>query len=147
MIGNELFDEATWETYRAVADRLVPADDFPSAWDAGAGEFLKKQLAGELARLREPVLRAIETVDAAARRGDAARFVDLDDARQDTIIEALERSDDESERRGIGLLIDLTLESYYANPENGGNRNEVSWQMIGYTRRPGRPFGRAGSAT
>lgn len=144
MTGNELLDDEMWEAYHALADRVVPADEFPGAWEAGAREFLSKQLGSDLSYLREPVVRAIDAVNTAAQRYEEACFADLDGTRQDAIIEALEESDDEAERRNMKLLIELTLESYYSNPENGGNRDEVSWKMIGYTRRPGRPLGRKG---
>ena len=44
---------------------------------------------------------------------------------------------DESMRRYfttpfLELVARQTIEGYYANPENGGNKDGVAWQMIGF---------------
>ena len=145
MRGDALLAAEAWETYRAFADRIVPPDDYPGAWDAGAGDFLALQLAGDLAHLTDRVASALGALEAAARRRSGARYAVLDPATQDAVIVSLETSTDEHDRSGVTLLIGLTLEGYYANPENGGNHGEASWKMIGYTRRPGRPLRRAES--
>ena len=146
MDREHVFSEDLWDTYHAAADRIVPADDFPGAWEAGARSFLEQQLGGDLAHLREPVAEALSAIEAAAWRVAQRRFSELDAAEQERILSLLERSDDERERRNVSLLIELTLDGYYANPENGGNLNEVSWKMIGYTRLPGRRPARRGAA-
>ena len=30
------------------------------------------------------------------------------------------------------LLVEQTMEGFYADPGNGGNKGGVSWEMIGY---------------
>ena len=41
-------------TLRAAVDRIIPADDYPSAWQAGVGDYLARQFEGDL----KPVLDA-----------------------------------------------------------------------------------------
>jgi len=43
----------------------------------------------------------------------------------------------------INRLIDLAHEGFYADPGNGGNREKVSWKMIGYDPGLPPPFERA----
>ncbi len=138
MNGEHLFPDALWDTYRAAADRIVPPDDYPGAWEAGAGAFLEQQLGGDLAHLRAPVAEGLGAIEAEAQRTAGSGFADLEVEEQDRVLSFLERSEDDRVRMNVTLIIDLTLDGYYANPENGGNLNEASWKMIGYTRRPGR---------
>jgi len=35
----------------------------------------------------------------------------------------------------FGRIVDLTAEGFYADPQNGGNRDAVSWRMVGYDPR------------
>lgn len=92
---------------------------------------------------RDQVAEAVATVENAAQRRFRTSFANLPAADQDATIASIESLGDAADRDAAHILIELTLYSYYANPENGGNRNEVSWKMIGYTRRAGRPLTRA----
>ena len=43
-----LFSERQAATLRAMVDRLIPPDDFPGGWEAGVGDYLARQLSGDL---------------------------------------------------------------------------------------------------
>lgn len=36
-------NESQQRTLRAAVDRIIPADDYPSAWQAGVGDYLAQQ--------------------------------------------------------------------------------------------------------
>ena len=118
------------QTLQAAANRIVPADDYPSAWDAGAGEFFNRLFERE-PRLLPQYQDGLDALDAAAEASTDTPFAALDADAQDGLLRWLEAAEDTS--AFFRLLVEQTLESYYADPSNGGNLNGVAWDMIGYT--------------
>ena len=113
------------ETLRAAMDRIVPADDYPSAWAAGVGDFLAALMIRE-PRFLPVYQKGLNALNAAAPMSFAA----LDMARQDALLAQFEA--DESHAHFFRLLVQQTMEGFYADPGNGGNKNGVSWEMIGF---------------
>ena len=121
----------------AFADRIVPRDDLPSAWDAGAAEFLRGLLSRDLAGEAEFLADGLDRLDAAA--GVDGGFAGLSEADQDALIESVlggGRDDWPQWTRFANLLSRLVIQSFYGDPAAGGNRDGVSWRMIGYQDRP-----------
>jgi len=122
-------------------NRIVPADDFPSAWEAGAGTYVLRQLAGDLASQVEILAAGLDALEAEALHSNDAGFTALEAAQQDTLLSRLERRQLDTiwavdPAQFFGLLVTLTIEGFYADPGNGGNREAVSWRMIGFTGQP-----------
>jgi gluconate 2-dehydrogenase gamma chain len=111
-------------TLTAAIDRIVPRDDFPSASEAGVLDFLDRLIVLEgLASTYEVGLHAI---DQQARDLVGKPFVDLSDAEQDAVLQSME------DTPFFRLLAEQTVEGYYADPGNGGNRDAVAWEMVGF---------------
>jgi hypothetical protein len=120
-------------TLRAAIDRIIPPDDYPGGWDAGVGDYLARQLAGDLAPLLGMYLSGLDLLDTAAQVTAGAAFADLVPARQDALLLAVEagaQGDDLA--RFVRLLVAHAMEGYYGDPGNGGNRDQVAWRMIGF---------------
>ena len=140
-----IFNEAQYQTLRALVDRLIPPDDYPGAWDAGVGEYLTGQLVGDLAPLQTVFLTGLDALDAEARSLEDHPFYALELDAQDDLLRRIEAGVvmtdwPLSPQRFLSLLIHHTAEGYYADPGNGGNRDARSWQMIGFVlnEQPGR---------
>ena len=111
---------------RALIDRIIPPDDLPGGWDAGAGDFLRNQLDAET------LSNGLARLDAAATEQYGAEFAELDPTRQDSLItDALRTNPSEF----LDRVIALAIQGFYGDPANGGNRDSVSWRMIGYRDR------------
>lgn len=120
-----LITETQIATLKAAADRIVPTDDYPSAWDAGAETFFFRLFQREPRFL--PLYQVgLERLNTAS---DAA-FAGLNADAQDALLHRLEA--EQESRAFVGLLIEQTLESFYADLGNGGNLGGVSWDMIGH---------------
>lgn len=125
-------------TLQALADRIVPADDYPSAWQAGVGDYLAKQFIRDLQDAVEMYSAGLEGLEAEARVRFGASFASLSADQQDALLTHIETgtvhtiwsTDPTSFFRTV---IEHVLEGYYSDPNNGGNRNAQSWKMIGYT--------------
>ena len=112
-------------TLRAAVDRIIPADDYPSAWDAGAETFFARLFERE-PRFLPLYQTGLEELNGAANGAFAALSADA----QDALLHTLET--DQVSAGFVRLLIEQTLESFYADPGNGGNLGGVSWDMIGH---------------
>jgi gluconate 2-dehydrogenase gamma chain len=72
----------------------------------------------------------------AGERFGAATFVRLSAEQQDQILTLLEK-----QRSGFfSLLVEHAMQGFYGDPRHGGNRDRVSWKMIGFPG-PSRPEG------
>jgi choline dehydrogenase-like flavoprotein len=134
---------ATDGTLRALVDRLLPADETPSGWQVGVGDFIDRILATDLAPQVVLVRAGLAGLNAEARaRGESAGFAGLSDVDQDALIEDLlhDRArtawPESTPVAFVQLLIRLTAQGYYGDPGNGGNRDATSWRQLGYQERP-----------
>lgn len=134
------FSSFPHETLRALLGRLIPRDDFPGAIEAGVDDYILRQLAGDLANEAPALSQGLIQLDAEANaRHQGTRFVTLAPEQQDGLLRDIEAGQgatswpkDISAAAFFARLVDLAHEGFYADPENGGNREAVSWRMIGY---------------
>ncbi len=136
-----------WAQVSAFIDRLVPADEFPSASQAGLVDDLATDAAGFQASLWDSLLAPGFAALAAevAVRGDAA-FADLDELAQDAVIQDLLAGRPRAawpvdSHEFVTTLIRLVSEKYY------GARNAPGWAMVGYSPGPRRGSGLLGDTT
>ncbi|HEY8100840.1 MAG TPA: gluconate 2-dehydrogenase subunit 3 family protein [Burkholderiaceae bacterium] len=145
----------------AAVERLIPSDENgPGAIDAGVPSYLDKQLGGAWgagerlyrsgpwhegastqgyqlpftpAELFRHALRGIQ-IDL-NKRGSKP-FNKLDTQAQDAYLKALESGDIDLDgvpsKVFFQSLLDLTIEGYFSDPVYGGNKDMVTWKMIGF---------------
>jgi Gluconate 2-dehydrogenase subunit 3 len=115
-------------TLRAAADRIIPPDETVGASEAGAAEFILRLLNNELVHQQTTYAQALDQIDQQAQNLFNRSFSDLPAAHQDAVLKEIERTNTTFFR----TLVEHVLESFYADPSNGGNRDAVSWKMIGF---------------
>lgn len=133
----DILTETQLEALRAVMNRIIPPGDGPGAVEAGAADYLTRQLHGDLNHVLPAYRSGLDSLDREADLTYGSRFAELSTARQDSLLFAVEldqvhASWEESASRFFNMLLHHTAEGYYSNPGNGGNRDEVSWKMIGF---------------
>ena len=134
-------DEA--RTLAAACDQIVPPDEDPGAAEAGAVAFIDRQLS---TRRRKP--------SAAGRRGSAgstrpravATARPSPSSRSPARPRCCKTSREARSRRPTGaasspppsspLLREHTMMGFYGDPRHGGNRDRVSWKMLGVSDPP-----------
>jgi len=132
-----VFTESQQRTLQAVLDRLIPADDYPGAWEAGVGDYIAQQLEGDSKHLLASYRLGLDAMDAEAVTAYGQHFADLYTARQEALISQLERGVTSAlwvipAAGFLNTLIHQTMEGYYADPAQGGNRGARSWEMVGF---------------
>ena len=133
-----MLTELQLATLRALVDRIIPADDFPSGWQAGVGDYLAGQFERDLRPQLDRYRAGLDALDAEAQASTGARFAELDAAAAGCAAAAGRgrRGDDDLADRPGRVLPDggasTSMEGFYSDPGNGGNRDGVSWRMIGF---------------
>lgn len=101
--------------------------------------FIKGQLTqGDQSELT-PRMRyraGLAALDAYCAKSHGRVFADLSDTQQDAILTGLEeekiRLDGADGKALFEALLNNTMEGFFADPIYGGNRDMVSWKMIGF---------------
>ena len=126
-------------TLQALVDRIIPADDYPSGWQAGAGDFITRLLATDLPNEVGYFEAGLELVEQESKaRHSGQDFADLTAAEQDALFAAILAGNTKIGWQEVApaqfaqRLILLSQQGFYTDPQNGGNHDGISWQMLGY---------------
>jgi len=149
----------------AAADIIIPADELsPSGTECGVVTYIDRQLAGAYgagAKMyrsgpfhkgkpeqgyqlpltpREYFATGIAATNDWSRKTYGKEFDRLAPAERVTALKALEEGtaqfDNFSSAAFFGRLLTIVMEGFFSDPMYGGNRNKVSWTMLGF---PGLP--------
>ena len=132
-----MLTELQHATLRALVDRIIPADDFPSGWQAGVGDYLASQFERDLRPQLDRYRAGLDALDAEAQAGTGARFAELDAADQDALLRRVEAGTVKlawpiDAAAFFQAAVEHAMEGFYSDPGNGGNHDGVSWRMIGF---------------
>jgi gluconate 2-dehydrogenase gamma chain len=146
----------------ALVERLIPTDpQTPGGKDAGCANFIDGQLAGPFgasqglymvgpfepgtpqqglqaqATPAQTYRAALKALDAHCRAQFGGKaFAALTAAEQDGVISGLEHGtvalESADGKRFFELLLENTIEGFFADPLYGGNRDMVGWKMVGF---------------
>jgi gluconate 2-dehydrogenase gamma chain len=129
-------DEAI--TLAAACDQIVPPDTDPGAAAAGAVSFIDRQLATRRKRDLPRWRAGIRGLDATAQRRYGRPFAELPFDTQTAVLQEVEKSAVEAAdwsgvepKAFFRLLREHTMMGFYGDPRHGGNKDRVSWRMLG----------------
>jgi gluconate 2-dehydrogenase gamma chain len=130
--------EAT--TVIALCEQIIPADEFPGATDAGVIFFIDRQL-GERGFYPSELpyyQKGVSALNAASKKLHGARFEKLDSNTQHNLLEKVEagKVDDRDwkpsdQKDFFRMILAHTMQGFYGSPRHGGNRNYMSYTMMG----------------
>jgi len=125
------------DTLAAVIDCLIPPDDFPGAYDAGVCDYINQLFATDLAEQADFFRAGIAAIDSEALATFNEPFALLSPDQQISTLGNIESgavhtSWSISPARFFVMLVNVTAEGYYSDPQQGGNRDCVSWVMTGF---------------
>jgi gluconate 2-dehydrogenase gamma chain len=118
-------------------NRIIPQDDFPDAWEADVGDYLARQFERDLRSQVEIYRLGLEALEAESQAFAGQGFTELDASTQDAILNRIETGQvalpwPVDPTRFFHMVIEHVMEGYYSDPGNGGNRDSISWRMIGF---------------
>jgi gluconate 2-dehydrogenase gamma chain len=130
--GWEFLTDADAATLKAICDQIIPADDFPSASEAGVLTYIDRQLGRHYRRHRKAYDAGLEQANRISRERFGAALETLSPPQQLAVVIEL----DAQYPKFFELVREHTLEGYYGSPRHGGNRDAVSWRMLGLDEPP-----------
>lgn len=128
----EFLSNAEARTLAVLCDQIVPADDYPSATQAGVLTFIDRQLVRHFRRYRDAYREGLEQAEALSRKRFGRDLAALTDSQQAEMASALEQQNGTF----FELVRNHTLDGYYGSPRHGGNRDAISWRMLGLSEPP-----------
>ena len=137
MSESTLLTSAQWQTLEALIDCIIPADDYPSGWQAGVGDYLTQQFTRDLADALAQYQRGLDALAAEAQAQFGRTFADLAPNTRANLLYQIEADAVQtpwplSPSGFFKMVIEHAHEGYYSDPGNGGNHNSIAWQMVGY---------------
>ncbi len=117
-------------TVKAIANQIIPPDDYPGGGDAGAARFIDTQLVNHYEHWQTAYREGLAAIDSAAREAHGVDFAALTVEQQYAL---LVQHEDTSFFR---MIRDHTMQSYYGDPRHGGNPGAISWKMLGVAHPP-----------
>ena len=117
-------------TVKAVCNQIVPPDDFPGAGDAGGADYIDRQLAGHYEWARSAYDTGLAKLDDDCREQFQKPFVELTFEEQHGILKHRE------DTPFFRMMIAHTMQGFYGDPRHGGNRDAISWKMLGVESPP-----------
>ena len=119
-------------TLAAICDQIIPADDYPSASQAGVLSFIDLQLMGHYRRHQKTYRDGLKQADVMSRSRFGVDLAAASAQQQFEIVTAIEKDN----KPFFDLVRAHTMQGYYGTPRHGGNRDAVSWRMLGLDEPP-----------
>ena len=117
-------NETQISVLRSAINRIIPPDDFPSGWDAWVGNFFAQLLTTETQYLFA-YQQGLNQIETEAFMMFSSEFASLDPEKQDILLARAETD-------FFNPLVSQTMEGFYSDPGNGGNKDGIAWKMIGF---------------
>jgi gluconate 2-dehydrogenase gamma chain len=118
---------AEGRTLEAICEQIIPTDQTPGAAWAGIVNFIDRQLMGPYRRQRGVYRAGLMEIDRASAGKFGKDFAALDAQQQIELLQSLA----DGGKRFFSMVIVHTMQGYYGDPRHGGNRDAVSWRMLG----------------
>lgn len=135
-----------------IVEQIIPTDEWPGARDAGVVNYIDKQLVGPLSRFQEKYRKGLAAMVTSCEELYKKQFGELSWDEQTAFLKKMESGElsgllksgslgqekqettpwtDGLDRNFFGLVRSHTMQGFYGSPRHGGNKNYVSYRMIG----------------
>jgi len=128
----EFFSDTQAQSLQAFCDTVIPANDYPSASQAGVLVYIDRQLARRYRRHRDAYRDGLIALDRLSHQRFGKEIAALDPQQKTGLLQEFERTS----RKTFDLFRAHTFEGYYGPPRHGGNRDALSWKMLGIDEPP-----------
>jgi gluconate 2-dehydrogenase gamma chain len=112
----------------AIAAQIIPTDDTPGAREARVIYFIDRALTTFAAQDRATILKGLKQLQAKVKKlpGKPARFSALNSDQQISLLKQIDKTP------FFEVVRTLTVVGMFANPEYGGNHDQIGWKLIGF---------------
>ena len=128
----EFFSDAQAASLAAICDQLIPSDDYPSASEAGVVTYIDRQLMRHFRRHRPTYEAGLNQADGLSRARCGVPLSEAPQSIRQQVVKLLEQDNPQF----FSLVCDHAMQGFYGSPRHGGNRDAVSWRMLGLDEPP-----------
>jgi gluconate 2-dehydrogenase gamma chain len=121
----------------ALADQIIPPDEFAGGSEAGVTRYIDRQLSGFYNEHLGMYRICLKSLDETSRDIYGSVFSDLAFDKQFEFLTDIEKGRyNETDWHGyrpsdfFGTLRNHCLQGYYGSPRHGGNKNHISYRMM-----------------
>jgi len=121
----------------AIAEQIVPTDDFPGGKWANVSNFMDKQLASYYRKHQQAYREGLEAFQKTVFELKNKKFEEIPFAEQTSVLAEMESGifpgeywKDHSPGNFFDLLRQHCLQGFYGSPAHGGNRDYISYRML-----------------
>ena len=129
-------DEAA--TLEAMCERIIPTDHDPGAGWADVVTYIDRQLTGPYRKLRKTYRLGLAGTNTTSLAMFGKPFAALASSQQDSVLQTMDNGQAQgdhwkqvSAKSFFDLVLSHTMQGFYGDPRHGGNRERVSWKMLG----------------
>lgn len=132
------FTEAEASLVIELCEQIIPRDDTPGATDAGVIHYIDRQVSTRLARHQQAYREGLEAFARACEVVHKAPFGKLPVDAKIAFMKRVEvgkapewSAKSVQQQAFFRMLVDHTMQGFYGSPKHGGNRDYVSYRMLG----------------
>jgi gluconate 2-dehydrogenase gamma chain len=122
----------------AIVEQIIPTDDFPGGKWANVSNFIDKQLSSYYKIHQQAYREGLAAFENKVVQMKGKKFEEIPYAEQTAILEKMEAGEfsdgywkDHSAAGFFDLMRQHSLQGFYGSPGHGGNREYISYRMLG----------------
>ena len=122
----------------AICECIIPADDAPGATDAGVIYYIDKQIMGFFKKFQHAYREGIASIQKDSNKLFGSDFEFLQSEKQIRFLELLENNSSDLKSWTVikpsdffNMIISHTMQGFYGAPRHGGNKDYMSYRMLG----------------
>jgi len=131
------FTESEAQLMDALAEQIIPADEWPGGCESGVTNFIDKQLTGPYVRFQSKYRKGIAAIQETCKTRYQKKFEKLDWGEQTKFLVTMEAGNlhepmwkNGFDKEFFTLVRDHSMQSYYGSSRHGGNKNNISYKML-----------------
>jgi gluconate 2-dehydrogenase gamma chain len=135
--GWRFFTDAEASLIDAIAEQIIPADEWPGGRDSGVTNFIDKQLVGPYVRFQLKYRKGFASIQETCKTRYHKKFEDLNWDEQTIFLESMEAGNIKEsvwaggfDKEFFSMVRDHSMQAYYGSSRHGGNKNNVSYKML-----------------
>lgn len=121
-----------------LCEQIIPRDDTPGATDAGVIHYIDRQVSTRLAQHQLAYREGLQAFARSCEAAHKAPFEKLPVADKIAFMKRVESgkapewsAKSVQQQSFFRMLVDHTMQGFYGSPKHGGNRDYVSYRMLG----------------
>jgi len=122
----------------AIVEQIIPTDDFPGGRWANVSNFIDRQLDSYYRKHQVAYREGLSAMGMTVFQLKGRKFEELPFAEQTDMMEMMESGtfpgdywEEHSPTGFFNMLRDHSLQGFYGSPVHGGNREYISYRMLG----------------